>query len=127
MAFTLTFNISIRPSTQQQQLVTIFNAISNMSKLACTVLGLLVSATQYSMMECKNAFELMAKCGVVEIALHAGKAKGKIINISTLILEQLDNFNLTRQRIITNEHEHFHENILKISINANRWPKFLTC
>lgn len=37
---------------------------------ACSGFGLVVSATQYSIMELKNGVELVVVDGVVEIALH---------------------------------------------------------
>lgn len=68
--FSLTLAISTRPSMQQQQLVTIFSANSRVSKFACGVFGLLVSATQYSTIDCKKALEAIENGGVTLNALH---------------------------------------------------------
>lgn len=60
----------MRPSTQQQQFVTICKAICNISRFACPVFGLLVSATQYSIIDCKNDADRTLYNGIEEIDLH---------------------------------------------------------
>lgn len=68
--FLLTLFISERPPKQQQQFVTICKAMWSTWMFACSGFGLVVSATQYSMMELKNGVDPVIVVGVDEIALH---------------------------------------------------------